>query len=151
MTILDRNVVSRCGGANFVSKVGRRCARSKVGWHCGAVATPDRNVVSCCGAVRFCEQSGLRSPQGDLHVAGGCRWGVSCAPLWWCTLNAGVVHLKHRGGGAPWFALSTVVVVHLGLHLNTGGVVHLKHGVVHLKTPRVWYTLNTGVVHLKHQ
>ena len=45
VTILDRNVVSRCGaGANFVHKV---C------WRCGAVAILDRNVVSRCGVVRI--------------------------------------------------------------------------------------------------
>ena len=54
--------------------------------------------------------------QGDLQVAGvtwkgrrwrfegrrrACRWGVPFTPWWWYTLNTGVVHLKHRGGGTP--------------------------------------------------
>ena len=31
----------------------------------------------------------------------GCRGGVPYTPWWWYTLNTGVVHLKHRGGGTP--------------------------------------------------
>ena len=51
----------------------------------------------------FCEQSGLRSLQGDLHVA-----GVTCKGRRWrfagrrraCRV-AGGVYLTHRGGGTP--------------------------------------------------
>ena len=60
----------------------------------------------------FCEQSGLRSLQGDLHVA-GVIWKVAGGGLRivgglaglqmgvYLTHRGGVVHLEHRGGGTP--------------------------------------------------
>ena len=63
-------------------------------------------------------------------------------PLWQC-------EFCEQSGQALWRS------DHFGAVriLNTGdrGCGTPYTGVVHLKTPGVWYILNTGVVHLKHQ
>ena len=84
-------------------------------------------------------------------VGGGLRVVSGLAGLQvGCAVNTVVVvHLTQ-----VWFTFNTGCVVHLKLvlfTLNTRGVVHLKHRCGSPQTPGVWYTLHTGVVHLKHQ